>query len=94
MVTMPVAPQTGSQGTDARASARVLADWAKRTCPHLKPNSRCRLEFLPCCHLLQDPPTRCRWAEQGPALAAPELIYRAYLKVAGGPWWRLGRAVL
>ncbi|MBM4042429.1 MAG: hypothetical protein FJ290_28385 [Planctomycetes bacterium] len=66
--------------------ARLLAAWARERCPHLKPDGKCR-RARGGCALLGLPPRRCQWAEQGPAVAAPEPVYRAYLAMAGGPWW-------
>ncbi len=70
-----------------------LATWVRRRCPHLKADGRCRRE-RGACRLLGPAPRRCGWAEGGPVLGADESVYRAYLAIAGGPWWRRVRVKL
>jgi len=71
----------------------LLAAWARATCPNLR-DGRCVAEHArgrQRCNLLLDKPKRCPWAERGPVLSAPEAVYRAYLSMAGGPWWKRTR---
>ena len=72
------------------AAAGLLAAWARRSCPNLR-DGRCVAEHArgrQACSLLLDPPKRCPWAERGPALGAPEPIFRAYQSLIGPHWPR------
>jgi len=79
-------PSAPSATETPASEAELLAAWARRRCPHVKPNGRCRLKGGPC-RLLSPSPSRCSWADNS-ALAADEATYRAYLAMTGGPWWR------
>jgi len=84
----PETPREAPRGpqNNAATTARLLAAWARQRCPHLKPDGKCRRQRGGC-RLLAAAPSRCQWAERGPAFLAPEPVHRAYLAVAGGPWW-------
>ncbi|MBM4039773.1 MAG: hypothetical protein FJ290_14795 [Planctomycetes bacterium] len=85
---VPSAPERAA--APCPAAAALLASWARERCPNLRGGWRCVAEHArgrERCRLMLDPPKRCPWAEQGPALSAPEPIFRAYLHLAGGAWW-------
>jgi hypothetical protein len=90
-------PQDGPTCPTAAPPApeRIFAPWVRATCPNLRDGWRCVAEHArrrEACRLMLDPPKRCPWAERGPALSAAEPVFRAYLLVAGGPWWSRRRA--
>ncbi len=85
----PEAPTCPTAAPSVRES--ILAPWVRATCPNIRDGDRCVAEHArgrERCRLLLDKPRRCPWAERGPVLAAPEVVFHAYQSLIGPRWPR------